>query len=243
MRSSRLTGGLRRDAELFVLLLALFLCCASHMPLCEGAAEGKLTKNAGEVVEITDSNYDNLIHDGPWMVVVSASWCPHCKQLEPTWVKLAEKLRGKVRVGKIDGPENKILSKRLHVVGYPTIFHVDRKGLIRDYGDQARDLEKLYQFAVSGYKQYEPLPWYHTPHSLFGQICKQILELPRDLQEMYSFLHIDLGLSDVFIIFSGIVLPLIGGVFVIGAMDLFFVRFHCRSLGTLVPAQPNNRVQ
>jgi len=53
--------------------------------------------------------------------------------------------------------------------------------------------------------------------------------LPQDLQELYQFLSTDLGLSDVFIIFSGLVLPLIGGVFVIGLMDLIFVQMHCRS--------------
>jgi len=207
------------------LLLGLALSSSVLAMTCEAA---KQASAEGEVVEITDTTYDSLMRKGPWMVVVSASWCPHCKELEPTWKKLAEKLRGKTRVGRIDGPENTILAKRLHVSGYPTIFHVDRDGNIRDYGDKPRSLEKLYLFAVSGYRQHEPLPWYHTPHSLFGQVIRTILELPRDMQELYSFLHIDLGMSDVFIIFSGLVLPLLGGVFVIGGMDLLFVQFHCR---------------
>ncbi len=314
------------------------------------AAEGE-----GVVVEITAKNYDTVMHEGPWMVVVSATWCPHCKQLEPTWTRLAERLEGKVRVGKINGPEQDILTRRLHVAGYPTIFHVDKQGKIRDYGERSRELEKvclrsqpthsparpprpatatsyrvaphrhpfppslealhspeqtltrlsllpshtldtflpcerqLYQFAISGHKSVEPLPWYHTPHSLFGQMVKAILEyvshplthprasstiphahrehavrppmsnffpfffssmfcwhsclvrrLPQDLQELYEFLSTDLGLSDVLIIFSGLVLPLVGGVFVIGLMDLIFVQMHCRSSSSAHAAATND---
>merc|ERR1739848_778794 len=138
---------------------------------------------------------------------------------------MGEKLEGKTKVGKIDGPEQKIVTKRLHIKGFPTIFHIDKKGKIRDYGEKSRDLEKT-----------EPFPWYLTPHSLFGQLIKAILELPQDLEELYKFLHIDLGMSDIFIIFSGLVLPLLGGVFVIGLTDLVFVKLHCRSLRSSSPS-------
>lgn len=186
-----------RVAPLFVMASGLILSTILSLGCLEVAAakpsQGNSAPGVGKVVEITDLNFDAMMKQGPWMVVVSASWCPHCKQLEPTWTRLAEKLRGKVRVGKIDGPENKILAKRLHITGYPTIFHVDRQGKIRDYGDRQRDLDHLSQFAVSGYRQYEPLPWYYTPTSTYGQLIKAILEMPRDLQEVYSFLSIDLG--------------------------------------------------
>mmetsp|Transcript_11404 Transcript_11404/g.29401 ORF Transcript_11404/g.29401 Transcript_11404/m.29401 type:complete len:246 (-) Transcript_11404:222-959(-) len=214
-------------AKLAFLAAACFLLVLLAAPHASSAAA--TATGDGLVVEITAKNYDTVVYEGPWMVVVSANWCPHCKQLEPTWTRLAERLEGKVRVGKINGPEQEILTRRLHVAGYPTIFHVDKQGKIRDYGERSRELEKLYLFAISGHKSVEPLPWYHTPHSLFGQMVKAILELPQDLQELYQFLSTDLGLSDVFIIFSGLVLPLIGGVFVIGLMDLIFVQMHCRS--------------
>ena len=98
----------------------------------------------GVVVEVTDQNYDQLVREGSWMLVVTASWCPHCKQLEPTWEKLAEKLEGKgIRVGQIDGPEQKILARRLQITGFPHIFHVDKQGKIREYGERPRQLDKV----------------------------------------------------------------------------------------------------
>jgi len=228
----------RPSVSCFFLVLLIAFCLGSLPCQAEApkATTSSGTSGEGKVVEITDRNYDALVHDGPWMIVVSASWCPHCKQLQPTWEKLAEKLEGKTKVGKIDGPEQKIVTKRLHIKGFPTIFHIDKKGKIRDYGEKSRDLEKLYMFAMSGYLQTEPFPWYLTPHSLFGQLIKAILELPQDLEELYKFLHIDLGMSDIFIIFSGLVLPLLGGVFVIGLMDLVFVKMHCRSLRSSSPS-------
>lgn len=53
-------------------------------------------------------------------------------------------------------------------------------------------------------------------------------QLPTDASVFFVFCSGSPGMSDVFIIFSGLVLPLLGGVFVIGGMDLLFVQFHCR---------------
>jgi thiol-disulfide isomerase/thioredoxin len=179
----------------------------------------------GVVVEITDQNYDQLVREGPWMMVVTASWCPHCKQLEPTWSKLAEKLEAKgTKVGQIDGPEQRILARRLQITGFPHIFHVDKHGKIREYGERSRQLEKLVDFAVSEYLQTEPLPWYHTPHSHFGQIVKALLELPKDLENLYRFLSSEMGLSDVFIIFSSLVIPLLVSAVFIGVIDIVMTK-------------------
>ena len=137
----------RPSVSCFFLVLLIAFCLGSLPCQAEApkATTSSGTSGEGKVVEITDRNYDALVHDGPWMIVVSASWCPHCKQLQPTWEKLAEKLEGKTKVGKIDGPEQKIVTKRLHIKGFPTIFHIDKKGKIRDYGEKSRDLEKVKQ--------------------------------------------------------------------------------------------------
>jgi len=46
----------------------------------------------------------------PWFVEVYAPWCGHCKKLAPVWEEVATALKGKVKVGKIDGTEEKRLA-------------------------------------------------------------------------------------------------------------------------------------
>lgn len=50
-----------------------------------------------------------------------APWCGHCKALEPEWNKSAKKLKGVVKVAKVDATENNSLSQKFGVKGYPTI--------------------------------------------------------------------------------------------------------------------------
>ena len=101
------------------------------------------------MIELTGGNYDSMIAQDnqaivkPWMIMVYSTWCPHCVQLEPTWEKLAEKLEGRVRVGKINGPKETTLMKRLHITAFPTILHVDEFGEMRPYGDRSRDLNEV----------------------------------------------------------------------------------------------------
>lgn len=76
------------------LLLALALAVNT-------AAETNLP--SGEVVKLTDDNFDKLTADTsvPWFVAVTAPWCTHCQELKPTWRNLAAQLKGQVHVGEV----------------------------------------------------------------------------------------------------------------------------------------------
>jgi len=50
-----------------------------------------------------------------------APWCGHCKKLEPEWNEAAAKLRGQVKLGKVDATVETGLAQRFGVKGYPTI--------------------------------------------------------------------------------------------------------------------------
>ena len=77
------------------------------------------------------------------LVCYYASWCPHCIDMEPEWVRLCEKVGRyslpihvlKIEQSNIDDPS---------IVGYPTIqyVHKDRK---EGYGGQ-RTMDELYSF-------------------------------------------------------------------------------------------------
>ena len=78
-----------------------------------------------DVTVLTDSNFDSVVLGSKdiWMVEFYAPWCGHCKALEPEWNEAAAKLKGKVRLGKVDATVQEGLASRFQVQGYPTIFY------------------------------------------------------------------------------------------------------------------------
>jgi thioredoxin-like negative regulator of GroEL len=53
-----------------------------------------------------------------------APWCGHCQNFKPTFINLAERLKGKVNVGLVDCTDhssNSVCSS-FNVKGYPTFY-------------------------------------------------------------------------------------------------------------------------
>lgn len=72
-------------------------------------SESKKSKeNSGasdrDVVVLTADNFDDLVLKSKdiWFVEFYAPWCGHCKKLEPEWNAAASKLKGQVKLGKVD---------------------------------------------------------------------------------------------------------------------------------------------
>jgi len=83
----------------------------------------KPTGDSKDVVELTDSNFDELVlnSNDMWLVEFFAPWCGHCKTLAPHWAQAATELKGKVKVGAVDATVHTIIANRFQVRGYPTI--------------------------------------------------------------------------------------------------------------------------
>ena len=60
----------------------------------------------GEVIKLTDDNFDEVTADTstPWFVAVTAPWCTHCQDLKPIWRTLAAQMKGQVHVGEVIHP-------------------------------------------------------------------------------------------------------------------------------------------
>lgn len=60
--------------------------------------------NNGDIVILTDSNFDKVVYNSPemWIVVFSAEFCKFCKLFAPIYKEHAAAVNGKIRFGYID---------------------------------------------------------------------------------------------------------------------------------------------
>jgi len=69
---------------------------------------GSSGSDKDEVVVLDEANFNALVLKSKdiWIVEFYAPWCGHCKALEPEYKTAAGKLKGQVKLGKVDATEN-----------------------------------------------------------------------------------------------------------------------------------------
>ena len=79
---------------------------------------------AGNVLEITDGNFDNEVAGAnvPVLVDFWAAWCAPCRMLAPTVEAIAKDYDGKAKVGKLNVDENNEVSAKFGIKGIPTLI-------------------------------------------------------------------------------------------------------------------------
>jgi thioredoxin 1 len=79
---------------------------------------------AGNIVEITDSTFENevLKSDKPVLVDFWAVWCGPCRMIAPHVEALANELSGRLKVGKLNVDDNVGVASRYRVQGIPTLL-------------------------------------------------------------------------------------------------------------------------
>ena len=75
------------------------------------------------VLEITDENFESTVLGSaePFLLDFSAVWCGPCKALSPIVDKLADELKGTVKVGKLDIDDSPKVATKLAIKSVPTI--------------------------------------------------------------------------------------------------------------------------
>lgn len=89
-------------------------------PKAEEAAQEEV--RAGVIV-LSSKNF-TAIDTGVWFVEFFAPWCSFCKNLEPTWNKLAYGVNNRWNIAKVDctdGPDAIELCRKIGVKGFPTL--------------------------------------------------------------------------------------------------------------------------
>ncbi|MEL6557760.1 MAG: thioredoxin [Bacteroidota bacterium] len=77
----------------------------------------------GKAIEITDSNFDEIISsDKPVLVDFWAEWCGPCRMVGPIVEEIAGEYDGKAVVGKVDVDTNPEISAKFGIRSIPTLL-------------------------------------------------------------------------------------------------------------------------
>ncbi len=84
------------------------------------------------IIELTADNFQNEIADErPLLVDFWAEWCGPCRMVAPVLDELAEELKGKVRIAKLNVDANQELAGQFGVQSIPT-FVLFKGGEVKD---------------------------------------------------------------------------------------------------------------
>jgi thioredoxin 1 len=73
------------------------------------------------VIEITDANFQAETKEGLSLVDFWATWCNPCRMQTPIIEKIAEKMAGKVKIGKCNVDDNQEVAGQFGVFSIPTL--------------------------------------------------------------------------------------------------------------------------
>jgi thioredoxin 1 len=92
--------------------------------------------------ELTNHEFDEFIKEGIVLIDFFADWCMPCMMMGPIIEELAEKMQGKVKVGKVNVGENENLAFKFNVNSIPN-FTLFKDGKIKEQFTGAMTLEEL----------------------------------------------------------------------------------------------------
>lgn len=94
--------------------------------------------------------YEKIINSTPVVLVeFFATWCSHCKKMDPIVIQIAQLLSGKVDVYQIDIEKEEDIAAKENVTGTPTfIIYKDGKPVWRESGEMDGQflLDKIQSF-------------------------------------------------------------------------------------------------
>jgi len=176
----------------------------------------------GEVVDVSETNFDEVLARGtPVLLKVYADWCKHCVALAPVWGEVARELEGELFVARVDGPKNRLLVKRVGAKAYPTIA-LFKGGKMYEYESGDRSVQALVAFARKDYRKSKSRAFYHA--AWFSRVLRALYAVPALAEKAYAYLHQDLRLSNVAILFLTLLVPVTAGMFAIFIADMIIVR-------------------
>jgi thioredoxin 2 len=101
-------------------------------------------------ISVTDATFTVDVEQSPEPVLLDvwAEWCGPCKMIAPVIEELAEEMRGRVRVAKLDADRNPMTASRFNVRSIPTLLilkggrEIDRIVGVQPKSEIVRRLER-----------------------------------------------------------------------------------------------------
>ncbi|MFH1585536.1 MAG: thioredoxin [archaeon] len=99
--------------------------------------------------ELTNGDFDNFIGSGLALVDFFAEWCMPCIMMGPIIDEVSEKMKGKVKIGKVNTGDHPDLARKFDVTSIPNmVLFKDGKPIDRFIGSMSADelIEKLEKY-------------------------------------------------------------------------------------------------
>ncbi len=117
------------------------------------------------VLILNDTNVEDEIKNCDiLLLLIYAPWCPHCKNLKPTYLELAKKVKEEkidYKISVIDGDKNANFSQAHNIKGFPTILLFLYKGEKEYEYTGAHDVDSILKYIK---KKKE------TPYNIFEKL-------------------------------------------------------------------------
>lgn len=82
----------------------------------------KDVETSANVMHLTDQNFNNVIKNGVVIVDFWAEWCGPCKMIVPVMNEIADELKGKVKVGKLNVDLSRQTASKFGIRSIPTVI-------------------------------------------------------------------------------------------------------------------------
>ncbi len=83
------------------------------------------------VEELTNSKFNEFVEKGLVLIDFFADWCMPCVMMTPIIDDIAEKFKGKIKVGKVNVEENQELAQKYNISSIPN-FIIFKEGKVID---------------------------------------------------------------------------------------------------------------
>lgn len=84
------------------------------------SADKKLV--SGEILHLSDNNFEEKISQGIVLVDFWATWCKPCLMQAPILEEVNKEMAGKITIAKLDIDKNKVITDRYGVMNIPTML-------------------------------------------------------------------------------------------------------------------------